>query len=138
MTVREWLNRNYKLAKELETKSACLETLINITSKTDRDFFVGHSDNSQELKFIRWSELKEEVEKLAKEVREVDKVTDSVLRTLEDPDEYRVLYCRFVCRLEWRDIKETFGYSKTSMFRFYSEGIKNVSDLVKTHFDKYF
>ena len=97
MTVREWLNRNYKLAKELETKSACLETLINITSKTDRDFFVGHSDNSQELKFIRWSELKEEVEKLAKEVREVDKVTDSVLRTLEDPDEYRVLYCRFVC-----------------------------------------
>lgn len=138
MTVREWLNRNYKLAKELETKSACLETIINITSKTDRDFIVGHSDNSQEIKFMRWSSLKEEVEHLTKEVEAVDKETDFILRHLEDSDEYRVLYCRYVRRMEWRDIKSTFGYSKSSMFRAHNDGINHVANLVNGQFSKYF
>lgn len=137
-TVREWLNRNYKLAKELETKQACLDTLIDITSKTEREIFSAHSDNSQESKFIRWSELKREIERLIAEVNAIDKQTDSILRQLEDSDEYRVLYCRYVRRMEWNQIKDCFGYSKTTMFRAHSDGINHIKELLGDNFELYF
>lgn len=138
MTVKEWLNRNYKLSKELETKQACLETIINITSKTSVDYYSGRQENSNEIKFLRWSELKEEVERLIVEVNAVDRQTDAVLRQLEDSDEYRVLYCRYVSRMEWRDIKTCFGYSKSSMFRAHNDGLNHISEIVKGNFELYF
>ena len=139
MNVKEWLNRNYKQAKELETKIACLETMINICSKPKNDgFFRGHDENSTEISFIRWSELKDEIERLNAEVNAVDRETDEVLRCLDDSDEYRVLYCRYVRRMEWRDIQKCFGYPQSSMFRAHTNGINHVKDIVKSKFDYYF
>lgn len=139
MTVREWLNRNYKLAKELETKLACLETMINICSRSENTgIYSGHVENSSEVAFIRWSSLKAEIEKLNKEVTAVDKETDEVLRCLTDSDEYRVLYCRYVRRMEWRDIQKCFGYAQSSMFRAHTNGLNHVKNIVKGKFGCYF
>lgn len=139
MTVREWLNRNYKLAKELETKQACLETIIGITSRFETDgIMYGNTSNSSEIKFLRWSELKAEVERLTEEVNAVDRETDGLLRQLDNSDEYRVLYCRYVRRMEWGDIMKCFGYNKRSMFRFHSEGIRHVCELETNKFERFF
>lgn len=139
MSAKDWLNRGYKISKEIETKEAVLETMLKTVSRLETDGCqTNHSTNSNEENFIRWSELKNNIDRLKTELISIDQETDDRLRQLKSVDEYRVLYCRYVRRMTWRDIRRTFPELKdATMFRLHSKGIKHVSELTTNIFDRY-
>jgi len=139
MSAKDWLNRGYRISKEIETKEAVLETMLKIVSKTETSGSqINHTQNTNEASFIRWSELKNNIDRLKTELISIDQETDDFLRQLPNPDEYRILYCRYVRRMDWRDIRRTFPQLKeATMFRLHSRGIKHISELTTHEFDRY-
>ena len=127
MELREWLNRGYDCYKKLLIKQAHLESLGNAISNYEpREIDKDCPENSTETTFIRWSELKKEVDELSYKLLKIDRDTDAELKKLTDPNKYVVLYCRYVRRLSWNDVAKATNLSKQWTFTLHREGIEDL------------
>lgn len=127
MTTKEWLNRGFDTWKRLRVKQIHLETLGNVVSRYEaREIETYHNGNSSESTFIAWSETKKEVERLEATLYRIDKETDAALSLLNNPDEYAILYLRYVGRLKWEEIEKTMNFSHQHVFRIHNEGVDHV------------
>ena len=130
MTTKEWLNRGFCTFKRLQTKRAHLETLGNIVSRYEsREIESFHSENSSENTMLTWSETKREVDRLEAELYTIDKETDKALSMLGNPNEYQILYLRYVGRLRWEEIETVTKFSRAHIFRLHSEGVDHVGEV---------
>ena len=131
MTTKEWLNRGYDTWKRLQIQKAHLETLDNVVSRYGaREIEVYHAENVSETTFLQWSEIKREVETMERKLEAIDKETKEALTLLNNPNEYAVLYCRYIMRKSWDDVAEICRYSKRSAFYFHSAGIDHLGTLI--------
>lgn len=115
MTVKEWLNRGWKLNKviqELTEAKERAETLAcKITSNTERERVQSSPGNTSERHFINYTEyaqlLNDEIElqmSILKEITEtINKVEDNTYRTL--------LIARYVNFKTWEEIAGEMNYS---------------------------
>ena len=103
MTTKEWLNRGFNTFRTLQLKRARLEALGNVISRYEgREIETYHCENSSESTFLTWSETKREVEVLEAKLYVIDSETKDALRLLYNPNEYEVLYLRYITRLKWK------------------------------------
>ncbi len=128
---KEWLNRGFDIYKRLQVKQAHLETLNNIVSRYEpRDIETYRADNVSETTFIKWSETKKEVEEMERALFQIDDETEKALRLLHNPNEYAVLYCRYVRRLSWDDVGKACKYARASVFRFHKDGVDHIGCII--------
>ena len=131
MTPKEWLNRGFNIYKRLQVKRAHLETLNNVVSRYGaREIENYHAENVSETTFIKWSETKTAVEKMERDLLAIDKEVEEALGLLSNPNEYAVLYCRYVRRLTWQEIADALKYSEASVFRHHKEGVEHIGRLI--------
>lgn len=131
MTTKEWLNRGFDIWRRLQIKKAHLETLDNVVSRYDaREIEVYHAENVSETTFIKWSETKKEVEEMERRLDAIDTETKDAIHLLSNPNEFAVLYCRYIMRKSWDDVAEICNYSKRSVFRFHADGINHLGCLI--------
>jgi DNA-directed RNA polymerase specialized sigma subunit len=127
MTTKEWLNRGFDIWRRLEVKKAYLETLGNVVSRYgEREIETYHAENVSEVTFIKWSETKKEVNQLESKLFDIDQVTKKAIERLHNPNEYAVLYCRYIMRKNWKDVAKICDYSEPSMFRLHREGVEHL------------
>lgn len=130
MTTKEWLNRGFNTFRTLQLKRARLEALGNVISRYEgREIETYHCENSSESTFLTWSETKREVEVLEAKLYVIDSETKDALRLLYNPNEYEVLYLRYITRLKWKEIEKLMNYSETHVFRLHSEGVDHVGEV---------
>ena len=130
MTTKEWLNRGFNTFRTLQLKRARLEALGNIISRYEgREIETYHSENSSESTFLTWSETKREVEQLEARLYTIDRETKDALGLLHNPNEYEVLFLRYIMRLKWEEIEKIMKYSKTHIFRLHAEGVDHVGEV---------
>ena len=135
MTTREWLNRGWTLSRQLEVKKAYRDSLANIISRYEPVEVKADHRNTAEDTAIRWSEAQREIEKIETELRMVDTETDKVISKLGNPNEYAVLFCRYIRRLTWGEVAEVTKYSMQHVFKLHSDGVKacgRYMDSIKT------
>lgn len=136
MTTKEWLNRGYDIWKRLQIKKAHLETLDNVVSRYGkREIEIYHAENVSETTFLEWSETKKEVTEMEKQLSQIDKETKEALELLNNPNEFAVLYCRYVMRKNWDEVAEICKYSKRNTFLLHSEGVDHLGALIYSKLD---
>lgn len=127
MELKQWLNRGYEISKKLAVKKGHMETIGSVISNYEpREIEAAPGGNSSEINFIRWSEMKKEVDELQFRLITIDREVDQVLKNLENPNEYVVLYSRYIRRLTWKEIIEALQYSEQHTFKLHKEGVENL------------
>lgn len=130
MELRQYINRAWSVYKKLLVKKAHLDSLSNVISKYgEREIETYPDGNSSETTAIRWSELKKECEELEYKLLCIDRETDSLLQKLPNPDQYMILYLRYVRRLSWADIPNVCNYSEQSVYRLHKDGLNELDRL---------
>jgi len=125
--LKQWLNRGYEISKKLAVKKGHMETIGSVISNYEpREIEAAPGGNSSEINFIRWSEMKKEVDELQFRLITIDREVDQVLKNLENPNEYVVLYSRYIRRLTWKEIIEALQYSEQHTFKLHKEGVENL------------
>lgn len=122
--VQNWLNRGYKLSLVLRVKQNHLlskdagnrSEVISQKQKPD--------GNREEIKECEKSFLRSEIEKMEKELAQIDYETDRCLRELPDGKQYSVLYSRFVRRISWDQIAAEQDMSKSYCYQIKRDGIE--------------
>lgn len=124
MTTREWLNRGFELSRHLAILTAARDSIANVIARYDSDGTQSDHKNSAESSAIRWSETQREIEKAELELRNIDLETIEVLKHLDNRNQFEVLYCRYVKRLSWDEVKKATNYSEQHVFKLHTDGIK--------------
>lgn len=127
MELKQWLNRGYAIAKKLTILKAHMESIGNVISNYEpREIEAMPNSNTSEANFIRWSELKKQVDELNFQLLKIDRETDKELRKLQNPNQYTVLYCRYIRRLSWRQISEVTRYSEQNTYKLHKDGVESL------------
>ena len=130
MELKQWLNRGYEISKKLAVKKGHMETIGSVISNYEpREIDAAPGGNSSEMNFIRWSELKKEVDELQFKLLKIDRDVDKVLKLLKNPNEYVVLYSRYIRRLSWQEISEASKYSEQHTYRLHKDGIEHLDQI---------
>lgn len=132
MTTREWLNRGFAISRTLEIKKASRDTLANIISRYEASETQTDHGNSTEDTALKWSECQREIERLELELRTIDLETNEVLSHLENMNEYKVLYCRYIRRLSWTEIAEVTKYSQQHVFKLHHDGVRGCTKYMES------
>ena len=130
MELKQWLNRGYEISRKLAVKKAHMETIGSVISNYEpKEIDAAPGGNSSELNFIRWSELKKEVDEMSFKLLKIDREVDKVLKLLRDPNEYVILYCRYIRRLSWKEISEASQYSEANTYKLHKSGIESLDQI---------
>lgn len=124
MTTREWLNRGFTLSRRLAVLTAARDSIANVISRYDSDGTQSDRRNTAESSAIRWSETQREIEKVEAELQNIDLETISIIEHLENVNQYKVLYCRYIKRLTWGEVQKATGYSEQHVFKLHADGVK--------------
>ena len=125
MKTKDYLNRGFQLSRRLEVKKAARGSLGKVISRYEANETQTDHRNTSEDVAIRWSELSKEIEEMESALRQIDKETDEIISRLSNPNEYAVLYCRFVRRLSWKDVAKETSYSEQHVYKLYRDGLRS-------------
>lgn len=127
MELKQWLNRGYMVEKKLKIKRAYLESLGNAISNYEpREIDHDNPENSAETIALRWCEAKREVDELKRRLLNIDKQVETELKKLDSDNEYTILFCRHILRMQWEDVAKATNYSKRHIIRIYNEGVEDL------------
>lgn len=114
--VQEWLNRGYDLSLKIEAKKNHLLRKDAGGSGKPHEIQRNNDSNLSEIREVEKSYIREEIERLEKQLRKIDADTDKVLKNLEDGLQYTILYGRYVRRESWDRICDEVGKSRSYVY----------------------
>ena len=130
MTIKEWLNRGYKIDKEIklleEEKRIAFDRLTSF-GRPDGEKVKCSSGNTTENKLISYATYDEKIEQRLNELYAakeeilcaINKIDNSILRQL--------LVLRYLRYKSWENISEIIGYSsKWTRTRLHSDALKAI------------
>ncbi len=115
MTVKEWLNRGYRLDKEINAlmreQKRALELATKTTAPADGEKVQTSNGNTSEARFINYADYKKLIDNRIAElyatkheiITAIDSVGDNTLRQL--------LIHRYIEFMRWEKIAEDMNYS---------------------------
>lgn len=128
-SVQRWLNRGYDLSIKLEIKKNHLLAKDSGGRSESSGIQKQKPDgNREEIKECEKSFLRAEIERMEKQLNDIDKATDAALKNLADGKQYAVLYSRFVRRTSWDKISEEMDMSKSYLYQLRREALEYLAD----------
>ena len=123
--VQSWLNRGYPLSLKLEAKKNHLLAMDCRGSGELNEIQRQKADgNREEVREVEKSFLRQEIEKMQKELDQIDRSVDEALKHLNDGFQYQILYSRFVRRISWDKIAEETDRSKSYLYQVRREALE--------------
>lgn len=123
--VQSWLNRGYPLSLKLEAKKNHLLAMDCRGSGELNEIQRQKADgNREEVREVEKSYLRQEIEKMQKELDQIDRSVDEALKHLNDGFQYQILYSRFVRRISWDKIAEETDRSKNYLYQVRREALE--------------
>ena len=124
MTVKEWLNRGYRLDKEINAlireQKRALELATKTTAPADCEKVQTSNGNTSEALFINYADYtKQEI------ITALDSVGDNILRQL--------LIHRYIEFKRWDSIAAEMCYSKRQVTRMHGKALLKIKDVLECH-----
>lgn len=130
---KEWLNRSFSSAREVEALNRRLERLMASivggvakyeTDGATTDPMIKRS--AAEDRLCEMSELRETIEKRLAELDRQDDETLKLINRLDDADERTVAIERYINRDKWNVIVKRMHYSDREVFKIHSRMLRHV------------
>lgn len=125
---KQWLNRMYKAAEEIDSIKRTLETIVadmggvaNYSAE-----FPGKNPKANETKLIRYSQVAAELEKKQENLDREDTRTAAVIEKLSNKKYKIVLRDRYINRLSWRKIAKVNNYSEARLYELHREALEDI------------
>ena len=137
MTVKEWLNRGYRLDKEINSlmreQKRALELATKTTAPADGEKVQTSNGNTSEARFINYADYKKLIDNRIAElyatkheiITAIDSVDDNTLRQL--------LIHRYIEFKHWDSIASEMCYSKRQVTRMHGKALLKIKDVLECH-----
>ena len=137
MTVKEWLNRGYRLDKEINVlmreQKRALELATKTTAPADGEKVQTSNGNTSEARFINYADYKKLIDNRIAElyatkheiITAIDSVDDNTLRQL--------LIHRYIEFKHWDSIASEMCYSKRQVTRMHGKALLKIKDVLECH-----
>ena len=137
MTVKEWLNRGYRLDKEINAlireQKRALELATKTTAPADCEKVQTSNGNTSEALFINYADytklIDDRIDELFATKQEIitalDSVGDNILRQL--------LIHRYIEFKRWDSIAAEMCYSKRQVTRMHGKALLKIKDVLECH-----
>lgn len=131
MTTKEWLNRGWKLDKEIKAlqnaKQKAFEMACNVSSSIDPNKVQYSKGNSIEDKLIRYADYVLIIDKRISELCHIQNEILIAINKIEDNVQRILLIERYINFENWDNIKEIIGYTDVSnVFRLHNKALKKI------------
>lgn len=116
---KEWLNRNYGIALEIQAIQRRLERMNADLEKVTRPLKIkevieaNNPGNAQEDRLADYIDMREDFEKRLEHLNSLDSETLAVINNIEFPTLRSILIERYINRLSWKQICEVTHYERT-------------------------
>lgn len=137
MTVMAWLNRGYRLDKEinalLRERERALELATKATAAAGGEKVQTSRGNTSEARFINYAEYTKIIDDRIDElyaikqeiIKAIDGVGDNTLRQL--------LIHRYIEFMRWESIAAEMCYSKRQVTRMHGKALLKIKDVLECH-----
>lgn len=128
---KAWLNRYRRILDEIHSLE-CLEKerFIGLTEPSANEIDGMPKSpqiaNRSDRMIVRHMEVREDLESLNRKADEIRREIMEVIGRLEDPNQARVLRCKYINGLGLRMIAREFNYSVSGIYKLHAKGIANV------------
>ena len=133
MTTKEWLNRGFKLNKEIEqlrkAKENAENLACNIVSGINGERVQASAQNTNENKFIKAADYSLVLYKRINKLLEVQKEIVQAISEIEDTTQRAILTARYINFQKWEEIAEKMNYSYVHILRLHDKALKKIKML---------
>lgn len=128
MTVKEWLNRGYKLDKEINALLEEREKAFNLACKasappTDKERVCTTQVNSTEAKYIQYSEYTRLIDERIDVLYKVKDEIMTVISAVENNTYRTLLILRYVQFKTWEEIADETKYNLRWVHRLHKKAL---------------
>lgn len=137
MTTKEWLNRGYKLDKEinalLKEQSAALTRATGSTCGTNAERVQTSRRNTTEDRFINYASYSELIDNRIDELYAIKQEILSAINKVDDAVLRKILLKRYINSEGWEKIAVDIGYSLRQTQRLHGKALLKVKDVIECH-----
>lgn len=130
MTAKEWLNRGWKLNREidalLEEQRRALELATVTTSAPQEDKVQGGEGNRTADKFANYAAYAAEIDSRIDDLFQIKQEIDQAIEKVENTTYRTLLIERYINFKKWEQIAVDMDYSFRQITRLHGEALKKI------------
>ena len=130
MTTKEWLNRGFKLNKEIEqlrkAKENAENLACNIVSGINGERVQASAQNTNENKFIKAADYSLVLYKRINKLLEVQKEIVQAISEIEDTTQRAILTARYINFQKWEEIADYMNLDKRWVHRLHNKALSKI------------
>lgn len=130
MTAKEWLNRGWKLNREidalLEEQRRALELATATTSAPQEDKVQGGEGNRTAERFANYAAYAAEIDSRIDELFQIKQEIDQAIEKVENTTYRTLLFERYINFKKWEQIAVDMDYSFRQITRLHGEALKKI------------
>lgn len=134
MTVKEWLNRGFKLNKEIEqlkeAKQKAMELACGAVADLGNEKVQSSSQNSTEDKMVSYAEYSRLLYKRIDKLLEINKEIVGVISKVDDTTLRSLLTARYINFKTWERIAEDLDKELRWIYRLHKKALNNIENVI--------
>lgn len=125
---KEWLNRMYKAAQDIEATKRNLEAILAEMGGVGNyeAGFNSKNPKASETKMLRYSQISKELDKKLGDLFDEDVQTVRVINKLENQQYRAILRDRYINHLSWRKIAKLHNYSEARLYEMHRDALEQI------------
>ena len=133
---KEWLNRNYGIALEIQAIQRRLERMNADLEKVTRPLKIkevieaNNPGNAQEDRLADYIDLSDELSKRIVYLMSLDRKTKEVINKVDSPTLRTILIERYINRLSWNKVAEAVHYERRWVMELHRQALDAVVPFV--------
>ena len=137
MTVKEWLNRGYKIDREINALLRERERSLTLATKTtaaaDGERVQTSRSNSTEARFINYADYTKLIDKRIDELYAIKREIITAVNRVGDNTLRQLLIHRYIEFMRWEKIAEEMHYSRRQVTRMHGKALLKLKDVLECH-----
>ena len=129
---KEWLNRNYGIALEIQAIQRRLERMNADLEKVTRPLKLkevieaNHPGNAQEDRLADYIDMSDDLSQRLLHLARLDSETMSVITKVASPTLRTILIERYINRLSWNKVSEAIHYERRWVMELHRQALSSV------------
>lgn len=133
MTVKQWLNRGYRINEEInelikEQKQALLQATS--TALCGGEKVQSSNENTVERRFVNYAAYSETIDKRIDELYAVKNEILTAINSVDDNTLRELLILRYVSFNRWDEIADKMNYSERRIYDLHGRALEHVSEVI--------
>lgn len=133
MNVKEWLNRGFKLNKEieqlLEAKQKALDLACNVVPNSNGEKIKGSTGNSTENKMIRYADYSKQLTDKINCLLEINKEIVETISKVDDTTLRCILTARYINFKTWEAISNDLNIDLRWIYRLHNRALSAIEKI---------